>query len=757
MNQAQQMKRPEMRSPVNQPKEFNDDPFSDDTGFKMPKHDPYQVKSYGAPTTKLKEQLDAAESQPYSNQAQQKQGFNDFPVNQASSFNTTYQNRPNGNGFNNPYDDFSPNSISDSYSGSVNSAKKKKKKRPKNKTQTRQSQDTSGYASHQNSSNQMMHGGLNHMPGAFDTVPQNRQQMNGPNKMPINISTGNMMQSQFPNNPMKMPNQPFQQMTPQKDSRGSDDDPFKGIGFGNFGSSFKAPAFENKMSLFHLDEPQATQSNDFDDPFAEDTFSNMSASKTESQNMFTPQKGTNMSQSAKNAPSTQYNFENSQKKTQNNDNFAFDEINIDLGDLSLFESPMPKINQPPETQMKREMHSGMPLDSSRSNFSNQSNPQRNLNMGGFGNLNQSNMGNQRMNSPGFSNQDKRGQNMNSFGGADFSGMGLKKGDDFNMFNTTAPVKSTFQNQPHPNQIQRQPPGRNNSSQQMDFFEESKTGRSMQNQSNMMSLNNSQMSAEPQVIQRGGPPQDRSNNNFANNFNTAAPPMRNQPPPQRIGMDNIGGMGNTGHFGGGQQPMRPNNNMNPMGGFNDMPNQNNMLVPVDPFRVADASGFGMGSIAGGFNTMVPMKQKRQNPFAKKSKNTSQNFQTSFDLGGSGASGSQPSEFNDFFSHASSDFNKTSVPQNNPNMFSTMNNNNSGSMGLDIFGQMSKSSAQNKPGQQFNPFGDSNRNVSFGQPQNQNTGFNYSTGGGMGGGMGGNMGGQTHQNPASSGNDFDDLFS
>lgn len=587
MKQAQQMKHPEMRSPASPPKAFSDDPFSEEIGFKMPKHDPYQVKSYGAPTTKLKEQLDAAETQQHNNPAPQRQGFNDYPGNQPSSFNTTYQNIPHLNGLNNLNDDHSPNSISDSYSGTINSAKKKKKKRPKNKTQTRQSQDTSGYASQQSNSNQMMQGFQQNMHGAFDTVPQNRQQMNGQNRMHLNIATGNMNQLHLPNQAMKMPNNPpFQQMTPQKDSRGSDDDPFKGIGFGNFGSSFKAPAFENKMSLFHLDEPQATQSNDFDDPFAEDTFSNMSASKTESQNMFTPQKGSSMAQSVKNAPSTQYNFENSQKKTQNNDNFAFDEINIDLGDLSLFESPMPKINQPPETQMKREMHSGMPLESSRSNFSNQSNPQRNLNMGSFGNPNKSNMGNQRMNSPGFNSQGIRNQNINSFGRTDFSGMGPKE-DEFNMFNTTAPVKSTFQNQPPPNQMQRQPPGRPNNPQQMDFFEESKTGRSIQNQSNMMSLNNSQMSAEPQVIQRGGPPQDRQNTNFANNFNTAAPPMRNQPPPQLNSMGSIGGLDNTGSFGGGQQRMLPPNNMNTMSGFNNMPNQNNMLVPVDPFRAADA--------------------------------------------------------------------------------------------------------------------------------------------------------------------------
>lgn len=152
-------------------------------------------------------------------------------------------------------------------------------------------------------------------------------------------------------------------------------------------------------------------------------------------------------------------------------------------------------------------------------------------------------------------------------------------------------------------------------------------------------------------------------------------------------------------------------------------------------------------------MAPMKPKRQNPFAKKSKDTSQNFQTSFDFGGSGASGSQPSEFNDFFSHTSSDFNKTSMPQNNANMFSTMNNKNSGSMGLDMFGQMSKPDTHNNLGQQSNPFGGIGKNVSFGQPQNQNTGYNYS----MGGGMGASMGGQTNQKPVSGGNDFNDLFS
>lgn len=478
--------------------------------------------------------------------------------------------------------------------------------------------------------------------------------------------------------------------------------------------------------------------------------------------MMTPNKQsmTSNSQSHKNAPpSTQYNFDNSQMKSQKNDDFQFDDIDINLDDLNVFESPMPKINAPPQTQMKQTVNTGMPMNSSRSNSSFPDQTQRSQNSG-MPNMNRNPMNQHNLNP---SNMNKQGpmnthnQNPPKMGNTDRDMHNQPNNDrmNLNMFNTTAPPKSTFQNQPQHNNPAR---GGMDDSMGLGLFEDQKSNRTNQQPSNMMSMNNSQMSAEPQVIQRGGPP-NRQGDQFHNNFNTAVPQQHNNQPNNFPSMNGLGGKGNFGN----SNPMQPNFNTgmgkhdNSMkssydggmssnsGPSNDMPNANNMLVPVDPFSGADMTGFNQGSLAGGFNTMAPSQTKKKNPFAKgfKDKTNAMHSNKYNNSNGSNAGG-----MNNMFGTSFSNTNNFSAqPQNTvPDMFATMNTPNTGGFGSNPFGQPAQTPSKPKA----NPFGKGKSNNAFSQPQNTNMGFGNPP-------ANQNMGMQPQQNQPSGGGDFDDLFS
>lgn len=533
-----------------------------------------------------------------------------------------------------------------------------------------------------------------------------------------------------------------------KDSRRSDEDPFAGIGLGSYGG-FSKPnkqndVFDSKIDLFHIGETEQNQSNNFDDPFNEESFSNLSANKN-GLGMSTPNKNPMASnaQSANNVPSsTQYNFDNSQMESQKNDDFQFDDIDINLDDLNMFESPMPKVNAPPETQRKQPVNTGMPMNSSRSNSSFPAQSQNSQNPGRQ-NMNRGPMDMSNQNPPGMGdmNRDREHQPNNDR-------MNL------NIFNTAAPPKSTFQNQPHHNQ-----PGRGGMEDSMGLglFEDQKSNRTNHQPSNMMSLNNSQMSAEPQVIQRGGPP-NRQGDQFQNNFNTAIPQQRNNPPNNFPGMNGSGGQGNFGtsnpmQSNFGNDMGRTNNSMqsnyggmsSSSGPTNDMPNANNMLVPVDPFAGADTTGYNQGSLAGGFNTMGPSKAKKKNPFAKGFKDKTNAMQANKY---NNSNGSSSSGMNNMFGTSFSNTNNFSAQPQNPgmDMFATMNTPNTGGFGSGPFGQPSQTPSKPKG----NPFAKGPSNNAFSQPQNTNMGFGNPP-------ANQNMGMQPQQNQANGGGDFDDLFS
>lgn len=148
LNQAHQMKNPDMNNYNN----YNQTPEKKKEPEEKPAYDPYQVKSYGAPTTKLKETLDA-------------QGDEDYLPKTDNSF-----------AFGQEDQHYSPKSQNLSSSG-----KKKKKKKGKKKNKNNQSQNMSGFASSHNDSQIPSMQNSQGFQNNFNTVANpNMQKMNKP-------------------------------------------------------------------------------------------------------------------------------------------------------------------------------------------------------------------------------------------------------------------------------------------------------------------------------------------------------------------------------------------------------------------------------------------------------------------------------------------------------------------------------------------------------------------------------------------------
>jgi hypothetical protein len=733
------------------------------------KYDPYQVKSYGAPTTKLKEQIDSG-------------NYLDPSLNESKN--------------------------DKSLSGSKSSGKrKKKKKKKKEKKEKKRATDNQSMLSDRVSSPLM---------SPMSSVAQ----------MPVNIQTnhnnqgfggnnnGNSQQ-QYSHNSSRgrefgLPRQPPQDlMTPQKSSkRGDSNDPFAGIGFGggSLESQFQTQANPTYGggALFHqnnnpepnqlqIQHQNQQQNNNFDDPFADAQFPNMNAnnnssikptstsksqSNSHSQGRSQSQPNMSMNGSNHNGPSTQYNYE-SNKQDQKEDDFGFDDINIDLDDLNLNDGPM--ASAPPETKMKQNINSGMPVGGnySQNSMSSQGNngmrqnmnphmqnnmnmqrdqnmPQRDQNMPNMGgqtmpqrDQNMSSMGGQNMpqrdqNMPnmGGQNMPQRDQNMSNMGGQTMpqrahkpSGVHSYKGPSQEMFNTMAPSSNGMggnrmaqQNIANDDPFADMFPTANSASnlnppQNMIGYNNSQMSEQPQNK---MSYNDSQISAEPQLVHRGGP----SPQTNPNNFNTTVPNLNN------YGMNNASGLNSMGNFGTSSPQMQNNNYGQNQGPHSDNTHSNNMLVPVDPYAGSNNNGYNGGynggSLAGGFNT-VSEKPKRKNPFAKKNVPDANAFQTSYE-GNGGYNQPANNNYGDLLSQSSSSHNSnTGYNAPNPNMFATMDPN-SGSMGLDMAGQYSNNQQNN------NDMYDGQNNTNF---NNQN--------------YGGMSNPQQQHDPSGGGNNFDDIFS
>ena len=204
--------------------------------------------------------------------------------------------------------------------------------------------------------------------------------------------------------PSQIPSQSHPQTPPEmlmsKTLSRIEDDPFKGIGFSNGGMSSQSNAFpqfdlDNNINLFQPNNQSTSQndytnnqnavqtsSNNFDDPFAELVFDDKPKEENKIQAIEAPQPvDISMLKMEKVTPqyNEQFNFEgqpeykNGPQSTQydfsddegaKDDNFAFDDININLDDLNLYDSPMPKINHPTQTKGKHSVNSGLPIESS---------------------------------------------------------------------------------------------------------------------------------------------------------------------------------------------------------------------------------------------------------------------------------------------------------------------------------------------------------------------------------------------------------
>ena len=235
--------------------------------------------------------------------------------------------------------------------------------------------------------------------------------------------------SQIPSQSPPPPQTP-PEMSMNKSHSRIDDDPFKGIGFSNRGMSQSDNTFpefdvDKNISLFQPNNEimttsqnnmsrkeviLPTNSNNFDDPFSELIFDNRPKEENKmlaieapqavdipslKLDQVTPQHDEQFNFGGqpqyKNGPqSTQYDF--SDDEGAKNDDFVFDEININLDDLNLNDSPMPKVNHPTHTKRKHSVSSGMPVDSSRSSdsSSNISSLPNNPNLQNF-NMNNRNM------------------------------------------------------------------------------------------------------------------------------------------------------------------------------------------------------------------------------------------------------------------------------------------------------------------------------------------------------------------------------
>ena len=244
---------------------FNDNLASNqevDSLVKMPVSDPYQVKSYGAPTTLLKEKLDAQKEQ-------------------ENNLNSNHLEPNSNREFNGFGGENSPNSSS--FSAGKSSGRKKKKKRKKKITNI-------SYNSQTKSINNDNISNLNSQKANLPLNIQTHNSSSGFGESSYNTSRAQPPMVNHPGNAPDFgkPMQPPQNlMTPQKTPPKLNDDPFAGIGFGGglIGSTFDINPTQNlgptpkKLSLFHIDEvptknpvPVASHPQKFNDPFSEEVF-----------------------------------------------------------------------------------------------------------------------------------------------------------------------------------------------------------------------------------------------------------------------------------------------------------------------------------------------------------------------------------------------------------------------------------------------------------------------------------------------------
>lgn len=449
-------------------------------------------------------------------------------------------------------------------------------------------------------------------------------------------------------NQLRMASQPPPQVrTPAKPPADEiDDDPFRGIGFSNSGvnkqqNGFDDYNFNNNSNFFMGSNGNRSQisgsQNNFDDPFADLMFDNKNKepemlaieAPPPKQSYQTP----SQSDKKERRQSVQYNFD---EEPQQTDSFAFDEININLDDLILNDSPMPKPNQPPETKRKISVNSGMPMDSHRSNqdmFNQEMRQPSNPNLQNF-DMNKRQMGNQNINfMPNNSppqNQNMRPHNMNPMPSPEMFNTVVRtdrpvpienKKDDFDFFsdNTQSVPKRADNSNPYmfnnPNNFKTIAPGSNPTN-----FRDDRNSRAM-----------SQNIREPAPM----PSQD---------YGFTQKPMQNM----NSGFNNL--MGTQNNYAKNQP--NPNDFMTSMN-MQSTTNQTNLAKTnqMDPFANAEI-GYNPGSFAAGFNTMAVGKQKRKNPFAKGAGMGGGMFQSSSNFTTNNAfSDNRPPELSDLFSSSS----------------------------------------------------------------------------------------------------------
>ena len=577
------------------------------------------------------------------------------------------------------------------------------------------------------------------------------------------------------NNGMNNFNNQSQRMTPQahmsnkmpaepsipSPGQPQNDDPFKDIGFSNSGfnksdqNAFPEFNIDQSLDMFPMgDNKPAQQNNTNDDPFAElipkeentqlaieapqsmmgngqrpqQTPQKMPIQQQQLQHRPPPQQqvasqslGFGQPQPSQSMPqnqnddrkSTEYNFDD--EDDQNS--FAFDEINIDLGDLNLGESPAPKVNQPPETKRKQSVNSGLPLESSRSNNSiQQNNPNlQNFNMG-----NDMPVRNMRNIQP--QQQQLPPQNQ---------GFGQNHQPDPGMFNTVvADNNRTMQPQTNSEQFdmfgnsnmhQPQPP-QQQPPQQQQKPKMNNGGPNMQSHDQNM---DNQLAIMPEAP-------SRQENDYANpnNFNTIV----NTNTPNLDGFGQNMDYGNQRNMNNQNQNMMSQNMPKPNG-----PSPHDFMTSInmqstnhatmnfggpmdssqnDPFAQADSAGFNGDSLAMGFNTMAPGKPKRKNPFAKSNQDDSSSFfqSNNNNVQFSNAGGNGPQEFSDLFSSSAATSSNHPQAQNMGGNFGTKDHSD--------FGNPHNNAANPnmfKIVDNFDPnlAGNMHRGESFGmgQPQNQ----------------------------------------
>jgi hypothetical protein len=716
--QAQQMKHPERQD------DYNNQPAQNDVFQQKLQNNPYQVKSYGL-----------GPSQPINVETNHQ---NNLSSNQSQS------------------DASKSTIISFIILGSEKKKKKKKKHRHKHKKEQEVPVNPPPNLIPQDNINNLnmqisMSQGRQPSQSSFPNTSQRNQPFQGnyqgllakPKDQNVGISQKMQMPNLGLNNPQsKLPvhamRSPTKQNPPPK-VRVSDDDPFKEIGFSGSVGGFQAPKFEHQINLFHLDEPES-KSNNFEDPFADDSFSNMSMGQTPQKQLNMPQNipmnmplnipmnlpqnaSQNSSQqpSARKAPqSSQYNFESSQNK--NNDNFDFDDININMDDLNLFDNPAPK-NNPPQGQSKQNNQ----MMSSQSNMSqsNQMNmhnpPNNNMHNMSQSSTSQHSMSQNNTNQPMRRSQDmpqpsSKPQNQNIYqpmsnqGPPNFSENTQNlpfqtSGSPNKMGGMSGGSNMPSLNQPNANMFNTAVPV-NRSNGGFNMFEEQKSG--------MMSMDTSQMSAEPQVISRGGPSQQKKLDLFHMDFDASNTQSQINP--------TFGGMSshnNPNNFSTTQQNQNYGPTPSNYGGHS------NMLAPVDPFGGVSSSGYNMGGYAAGFNTSVPNKPKKKNPFAKNpfAKNN-RNKEASFTTNNAGSNINASNPLSDMFSQSNSGASQPNQNNTGANMFATTYTKPSNPLGIDIFGQKSQPLQNQNPPNREMSFGNTQPQMNYGggSQQQQNSGHN-----------------------------------